>query len=183
MAFHGCVLYLVDVSSIGKRFMVAFKEARQIVAIVATRTMAPLGLGRAQTALFLALMRLQPATQSTLAQAALLDPSATARSLTMMAQRGWVRRRRGEVDRREWYVELTPRGVQFSARVEELYAAALDILATQLDERDAADLERITEKLSVLKEPPAAAPLRKPRSAARRTPAPPRGSSRRVRAR
>ncbi len=161
MAFHGCVQYLVDVSTVGKRFLETFADTKRVVSLVATRAMAPLGLGRAQTALLRALGRSDPSTPGALADATMLDPSATTRSLTMLSKRGWIRRRRGEIDRRESYVELTPRGRRLAARVDARYAAIADILGSCLDTRDVADLERIFTKLSPLTAPPTTAPRRR----------------------
>lgn len=153
MAFHGSVLYLLDVSTVGKRFLATFAATKRIVSLVATRSMAPLGLGRAQVALLRELGRSEPATQCALAHATMLDPSATARSLTMLSRRGWIRRRRGELDRRESHVELTARGRRLAARVEAHYAIVAEVLGVRLDNRDIADLERICAKLSPLTEP------------------------------
>ena len=167
MAFHGCVQYLVDVSTVGKRFLDIFVETKRVVSLVAVRMMAPLGLGRAQVALLRELGRSGPATLSALAHATVLDPSAAARSLTVLSNRGWIRRRRGELDRRESYVELTARGRRFVTRVEATYSDIARLLGTRLDHRDIADLERICAKLSPLAAEPAIEPrkkLRRPRA-------------------
>lgn len=178
MAFHGCVQYLVDVSNVGKRFLETFVETKRVVSLIATRLTAPLGLGRAQLALLRELGRSAPATQGALAQATALDPSATARSLAMLSNRGWIRRRRGELDRRESYVELTANGRRLSARVEAHYAAVAEVLGGPLNERDVADLARICAKLAPLAEQQASEPRKRrratrgsaaPRSRARRT--------------
>lgn len=154
----------MDVSTVGKRFLETFADTKRVVSLVATRSMAPLGLGRAQIALLRALGRSDPSTQRALADATMLDPSATTRSLTMLSKRGWIRRRRGEIDRRESYVELTPRGRRLAARVDAHYAAIAAILGSRLDDRDVADLERIFTKLSPLTDPPSTnAPRREPR--------------------
>jgi DNA-binding MarR family transcriptional regulator len=163
MAFHGCVQYLVDVSTVGKRFLEIFVETKRAVSLVVVRMMAPLGLGRAQVALLRELGRSGPATLSALASATMLDPSAAVRSLTVLSKRGWIRRRRGEHDRRESYVELTARGRRFVTRVEAVYSDIAKLLSTQLEDRDIADLERICAKLSPLAAEPAVEPRRKPR--------------------
>jgi DNA-binding MarR family transcriptional regulator len=169
MAFHGCVQYLVDVSTIGKRFLGIFVETKRVVSLVAARMMAPLGLGRAQVALLRELGQSGPATLSALAHATMLDPSAAARSLTVLSNRGWIRRRRGELDRRESYVELTARGRRFVARVEVTYSGIARLLSARLDDRDITDLERICAKLSPLAAEPAVEPGRKPRRPGGRT--------------
>ena len=147
---------------VGKRFIETFAETKRVVMLVALRMMAPLGVGRAQVALLRELGRSGPATQCALAHATMIDPSAATRSLTVLSKRGWVRRRRGERDRRESYVELTARGRRFVIRVEAAYAEVADVLGARLDERDVADLQRICAKLAPLDEAPISEPRRKP---------------------
>jgi DNA-binding MarR family transcriptional regulator len=137
---------------VGKRFIATFAETKRVVSLVAWRMMAPLGLGRAQVALLRELGQSGTATQSALAHATMIDPSAAARSLTVLSKRGWIRRRRGERDRRESYVELTARGRQFVAKVEATYTQIAKLLGSRLSERDVADLERICAKLTPLAE-------------------------------
>ena len=139
---------------VGKRFIETFAETKRIVSLIAWRMMAPLGLGRAQVALLRELGRSGPTTQCALAHATMLDPSAAARSLTVLSDRGWIRRRRGERDRRESYVELTARGRQFVTSVEATYGQIAKRLGARLDQRDVADLERICAKLSPLADEP-----------------------------
>lgn len=157
----------MDVSSVGKRFLEIFVETKRVVSLVAARMMAPLGLGRAQVALLRELGRSGPATLSALAQSTMLDPSAAARSVTALSNRGWIRRRRGELDRRELYVELTARGRRFVTRVEATYSDIGRALSARLDDRDIADLARICAKLSPLATEPGIEPgkrLRRPRA-------------------
>jgi DNA-binding MarR family transcriptional regulator len=148
---------------VGKRFIETFAETKRVVSLIAWRMMAPLGVGRAQVALLRELGRAGPTTQCALAHATMLDPSAAARSLTVLCERGWVRRRRGERDRRESYVELTARGRRFATSVEATYAEIAKVLGARLDEGDVADLERICAKLAPLAEEPVIEPRREPR--------------------
>jgi DNA-binding MarR family transcriptional regulator len=148
---------------IGKRFIETFAETKRVVSLVAWRMMAPLGLGRAQVALLRELGHSGTATQSALAHATMIDPSAAARSLTVLSERGWIRRRRGERDRRESYVELTARGRQFVASVEATYAQIAKLLGSRLSERDVTDLARICAKLTPLAEERTLEPRRKVR--------------------
>jgi DNA-binding MarR family transcriptional regulator len=157
----------VDVSTVGKRFIATFAETKRVVSLIAWRMMAPLGLGRAQVALLRELGRSGPATQCALAHATMIDPSAAARSLTVLSGRGWIRKRRGEQDRRESYVELTARGRRFVTSVEATYAQIAKLLGSQLDQRDVDDLARICAKLSPLAAEPPPPPRRKPRPPAR----------------
>ena len=170
VAFYGHVHYLVDTSMIGKRFIETFSETKRVVSLIAWRMMAPLGLGRAQVALLRELGRSGPTTQCALAHATMLDPSAAARSLTVLSGRGWIRRRRGELDRRESYVELTARGRQFVTRVEATYTQIAALLESRLSKRDVTDLERICVKLAPLAAEPDVEPHPKRQRQVRRKP-------------
>src|SRR5580693_4049872 len=137
---------------IGKRFTDTFAETKRIMSLLNWRAMASLGLGCAQAALLRELGRSGPTTQSALARAAVIDPSAAARAFTLLDRRGWTRRRKGEVDRRESYVALTATGKKVLHEVEERYAHVADLVESRLDLRDVADLERIFGKLEQLAE-------------------------------
>ena len=149
---------LVDTSMIGKRFIETFTECRNIVSVLMWRAMAPMGIGRAQVSLLLALGRYGPSTVSTLAGRTGIDPSAAARSFTLLSRQGWIRRRRGEQDRRESYIELTPSGQRLRRKVDAIYARVGEQLEQYLDALDLADLERIASKLAPLATEPVAAP-------------------------
>jgi DNA-binding MarR family transcriptional regulator len=134
----------------GKQFLETFSETKRVVGLVLTRAMAPHGVGWAQVTLLRKLGQSGPATQSALAQATMIDPSAAARTFTALSKRGWIRRRRGDRDRRESYVELTPSGRRFAARVEATYKRTARLLGARLNRRDVANLERICTKLEPL---------------------------------
>src|ERR1700743_1702167 len=107
---------------IGKRFTDTFFDTKRILSQLNYRATASLGVGCAQAALLRELGRSGPTTQSTLAGAVGIDPSAAARAFTLTDRRGWTRRRKGEVDRRESYVELTPAGKKLLRQIEDRYA-------------------------------------------------------------
>src|SRR5262245_16207895 len=132
----------------GKRFLETFIEVKRLVSLVAWHTMKPLGLGRTQMALVRELGQTGPTTQSALARATATDPSAGARAFASLTARGWLRRRRGEHDRRESYVELTPRGRRVLTKVEAAHAAIGAALAAHLDDRDLAAVQRIRKHLA-----------------------------------
>ncbi len=148
---------------IGKAFIDTFLETKRIVSLVSCRGMSPLGIGAAQFVLLRELGRSGPATQSTLARATIVDQSAAARAFTLLARRGWIRRKRGKEDRRESYVELTPLGRRFLKRVEAVHDATAELIASRVDERDLADLERILAKLAPLAAEPPVEPARRRR--------------------
>ena len=134
----------------GKRFLETYIEVKRSVSLMAWRIMKPLGLGRTQVALLRELGRAGPTTQSALARATATDPSAATRAFAGLTARGWIRRRRGEVDRRESYVELTSLGRRLLTKVEAAYSDIAATLARHLDDRDLAALERIRKRLSAL---------------------------------
>ncbi|HTR49826.1 MAG TPA: MarR family transcriptional regulator [Kofleriaceae bacterium] len=112
--------------------------------------MAPLGLGRAQLALLRELGNSGPTTQSKLARATVIDPSAATRAFAGLAKLGLIRRARGTTDRRTSLVALTARGRQLVRRIEAARARTAKHLAARLDTRDVAALERIGAKLAPL---------------------------------
>jgi DNA-binding MarR family transcriptional regulator len=148
---------------VGKRFTDTFFETKRIVALVTGRAMAPLGLGAAQVALLRALGRSGPTTQCSLARATVIDPSAAARAFTVLARRGWIRRRKGDVDRRESYIALTALGRRLLRRVELIYAQSADLIESRLDAGDIRDLERIRTKLVPLADDAIVEPVRRQR--------------------
>lgn len=147
----------------GKQFLETFFDTKRIVGLVLTRALAPLGVGWAQVTLLRKLGQSGTATQSALAQATMIDPSAAARTFTALSKRGWIRRRRGDRDRRESYVELTPSGRRFVARVDATYQRTARLLDARLDRRDVANLARICSKLEPLAEASVPEPVRRKR--------------------
>jgi DNA-binding MarR family transcriptional regulator len=137
---------------IGKRFLDSFLFLKRVVTHVAWREMAPIGLGRAQIALIRELGRTGPATQSTLARATSVDPSAATRAFTGLARLRLIRRERGRTDRRTSQIALTARGRTFVRRIEAVHARIAKRLAVYLDARDVAAIERIASKLAALDE-------------------------------
>jgi DNA-binding MarR family transcriptional regulator len=74
-------------------------------------------------------------------------PTLTGRAVEPLVQRGWVRRKRSEEDRRQYVLELTASGERARAQVERAREAIIDRLATVLDGRDLDDFERISQKI------------------------------------
>lgn len=153
---------------IGRRFLDTNKQLRRVVWQLIWRDVAPLGLGRAQISLILALGKDGMSTQSALARACSIDPSQATRALAQLAQRGWIRRRRGEEDRRESHVELTAAGRRVFERAELATDATAKLLSAVVDERDVADLARIYTKVAPLVEESVPEPRRVPELRRRR---------------
>jgi DNA-binding MarR family transcriptional regulator len=137
---------------IGKRFLESFLQIKRVVTHVAWRETAPIGLGRAQLALIRELGRIGPATQSTLARATSIDPSAATRAFAGLARLRLIRRERGRADRRTSQVALTARGRSLVRRIEAAHARTAKRLGRYLDARDVAALERVASRLAALAE-------------------------------
>ncbi|HTB75497.1 MAG TPA: MarR family transcriptional regulator [Polyangiaceae bacterium] len=94
-------------------------------------------------------------SQADLARATETAPTLTGRALETLIDRGWVRRKRSEEDRREYILELTASGQRMRARVEEARQGIIDRIAAVLDERDIEDFDRIAKKILAAFEGPA----------------------------
>jgi DNA-binding MarR family transcriptional regulator len=86
-------------------------------------------------------------SQADLARATASDPALTGRTLETLIERGWVRRKRSEEDRRQYLLELSASGQRMRERVEEARARVIEQVAAVLDERDLADFDRIAKKI------------------------------------
>lgn len=86
-------------------------------------------------------------SQADLARATLTAPTLTGRALEPLVERGWVRRKRSEEDRRQYILELTAAGQRARERVEQARAGIIARIATVLDEKDVADFDRIATKI------------------------------------
>lgn len=94
-------------------------------------------------------------SQADLSRATDTHPALTGRALETLMERGWVRRKRNEEDRRQYLVELTASGQRMRARVEEARIEIAKRVVEMLDDRDLEDFERIAKKLRAKFEPPA----------------------------
>ncbi len=86
-------------------------------------------------------------SQADLARATLTDPALTGRALETLVERGWVRRRRSEEDRRQYVLELAASGERARKRVEAGRERVAGRIAEVLDERDLEDFDRIAKKI------------------------------------
>jgi DNA-binding MarR family transcriptional regulator len=94
-------------------------------------------------------------SQADLARATSTAPTLTGRALESLVERGWVRRRRSEEDRREYVLELTASGQRARERVEQARETIIERMATVVDERDVEDFDRIAGKILAAFEVPA----------------------------
>jgi DNA-binding MarR family transcriptional regulator len=86
-------------------------------------------------------------SQADLARATDTAPTLTGRALETLIERGWVRRKRSQEDRRQYMLELTVTGQRARDKVDEARLRIVDRIGAVLDERDAADFERIAAKI------------------------------------
>jgi len=94
-------------------------------------------------------------SQADLARATDTAPTLTGRALETLIERGWVRRKRSEEDRREYLLELTAAGQRMRQRVEDAREGIIERVAAVLGEKDLEDFDRITKKiLAALDSPP-----------------------------
>lgn len=108
---------------------------------------ADLEIGSAQAKLLRHIDRQRPTSQAELARATDIAPTLTGRALEPLVERGWVRRKRSEADRREYLVELTAAGQRARERVEAAREGLIARLGGLLDGRDLEDFERIAGKI------------------------------------
>ena len=86
-------------------------------------------------------------SQADLARATDTAPTLTGRAIEPLVERGWVRRKRSEEDRRQYVLELTAEGRRMRDKVEEARGQIIDRITSTLDDRDVDDFDRISAKL------------------------------------
>ncbi len=86
-------------------------------------------------------------SQADLARATETAPTLTGRALEPLIERGWVRRKRSQEDRRQYVLELTASGQRARERVEAARSGIIEQLVGVLDDRDVEDFERIAGKV------------------------------------
>lgn len=122
---------------------------------VRAQAYATLDLGSAQAKLLRHIGQQSRISQADLARATDTAPTLTGRALEPLVERGWVRRKRSEEDRREYVLELSAAGQRIRDRVETVREGIIEQMTTVLDNRDFADFERIATKiLAVFGAPP-----------------------------
>jgi DNA-binding MarR family transcriptional regulator len=86
-------------------------------------------------------------SQAELARATRTDRALTGRALATLIDRGWVRRKRSEEDRREYVLELTASGQRFRKQVDEARNQISARVVAELDDRDLVAFDRLAKKL------------------------------------
>jgi DNA-binding MarR family transcriptional regulator len=114
---------------------------------VAAQEYATFEVGSAQAKFLRHIGRNSRISQADLARATDTAPTLTGRGLETLIERGWVRRKRSEEDRRQYVLELTASGQRARERVEEARQGIAERIAAVLDERDVEDFDRIAKKI------------------------------------
>jgi DNA-binding MarR family transcriptional regulator len=117
------------------------------VRAVAAEAYADFGIGTLQAKFLRYIAQNSRISQAELARATDSAPTLTGRALETLVERGWVRRKRSEDDRRQYVLELTPAGQRARERVEQARESIIERVAAALDERDMEDSERIAKKI------------------------------------
>ena len=121
---------------------------------VRTEAYAAFEVGTAQAKLLRHIGRESRISQADLARATDTAPTLTGRALEPLVERGWVRRKRSEEDRRQYVLELSAAGQRVREKVETAREGIIEQMATVLDKRDFEDFDRIAGKiLAVFGEP------------------------------
>jgi DNA-binding MarR family transcriptional regulator len=114
---------------------------------VAAQAYATFEVGSAQAKFLRHIGKNSRISQADLARATDTAPTLTGRAIESLIERGWIRRKRSEEDRREYILELTASGQRTRQRVEKARQELIDRLASVLDEKDVADFDRIAKKI------------------------------------
>ncbi len=138
-------------SSVARRapdeFFESFGAVSRRFRTVAARAFATFEVGSTQAKFLRTIGRDGPMSQADLARATATDPTLTGRALETLVERGWVRRKRSDEDRRQYLLELTAAGERVKKRVEEARLRIAKDAVAALDERDLDDFARIAKKL------------------------------------
>jgi DNA-binding MarR family transcriptional regulator len=128
-------------------FIESFGALSRCLRSVAAQAYATFEVGSAQAKMLRYIGRNSRISQADLARATDTAPTLTGRALETLVERGWVRRRRSEEDRRQYLLELTASGQRTRERVEEARQGIAERVAAVLDERDLEDFDRISKKI------------------------------------
>jgi DNA-binding MarR family transcriptional regulator len=130
-----------------EHFIETFGAVTRCVKSVIAQAYGGLEMGVTQAKILRHIGRDSRLSQADLARATETDPALIGRGLETLIERGWVRRKRSEEDRRQYILELTASGQRACKRVEEARRGVAERVAAALDERDEEDFQRIATKI------------------------------------
>jgi DNA-binding MarR family transcriptional regulator len=128
-------------------FLESFGALLRCLRSLTGQAYATLEVGSAQAKFLRHIGRHSRISQADLARATDTAPTLTGRGLETLIERGWIRRKRSEEDRRQYVLELTASGQRTRQRVEEARDEIVERITAELDDKDLEDFDRITKKL------------------------------------
>jgi len=128
-------------------FYERFIEVMRCLRAAAAQAYSTFEVGSAQAKFLRHIGKHSRISQADLARATLTAPTLTGRALEPLVERGWVRRKRSEEDRRQYVLELTASGQRARERVEKARDGIIERITSVVDERDVADFDRIAKKI------------------------------------
>jgi len=128
-------------------FIETFGTVRRRFTALAAQFYATADVGTMQAKLVRHIAKRSPISQAELARITESDPTLTSRTLGVLIERGFVRRERSALDKREYLLELTASGKRLCARLEALRSEFATQVVGALDDRDLADFDRIAQKI------------------------------------
>jgi DNA-binding MarR family transcriptional regulator len=128
-------------------FFEQFAAIKRAITTLAGESYAELKLGTAQAKFLRHIGKNSSISQAELARATDTDAALTGRVLQTLRDRGYVKRTRSALDRREYVLELTPSGRKAQAEVERARARLFARVMASLDEKDLKDFDRIAKKI------------------------------------
>jgi DNA-binding MarR family transcriptional regulator len=107
----------------------------------------PLGLRSTQRTILQVLTIAGEVTQGRLGHILALDSTTLTRTLSTMARRGWIKKRRGD-DRREWHIAISPQGKALFERTLPLWERAQAQVRKQLGDAQWKQLIALTQTIA-----------------------------------
>ena len=130
-----------------KGFLDTFSALARSLRAVLAEMYGDAGIGSTQAKFVRHVARSGSISQAALARGTRTDPALAGRALQSLLDRGVLRRERSAVDRREYVLQLGPKGAEVLAQVERVRERMADRLMRPLDARDLEDFDRIARKL------------------------------------
>ena len=128
-------------------FFDRFTAVARCLRAVAGQAYATFDVGSAQAKFLRHIGKNSRISQADLARATDTAPTLTGRVIETLVERGWVRRKRSEQDRREYVLELTAAGRRARDKVEAARQEIIERIEALLDQRDIDDFDRIAKKV------------------------------------
>ncbi len=128
-------------------FIESFSTLAKCVRALIAREYAKFEVGGTQAKFVRYIGKFPGISQADLARGTRTDRALTGRALETLIERGWVRRKNSEKDKRGYVLELTASGQRFRAQVDEARLRIAERIVTELDKKDLESFDRIAEKL------------------------------------